>query len=206
MRDTIGPVGVDLLDEFLVWKPAGRPSAASRINHPFFYPNVLAGLQGPGLVPCFEGIRHPWTIITGCMLPDVLGWLREDAAQLQEWKRARQDHNGPKSVLAGRTVEKAARQWMNSFCIRKALPAPRLRAWVAAFRHLNAVALKRMLAHAQAALLHRSYAELGHNGRHFVATPVEMWFLAAGEIHIFDNPGQLREERHQDGWGEHPSF
>ena len=38
LRDTIGQVGVDLLADFLVWKPEGRPISASRINNPFFYP------------------------------------------------------------------------------------------------------------------------------------------------------------------------
>ena len=198
LRQTIGPVGVDLLEDFLAWKLEDRPSSASRIDHPFFHPNELG--FGP-IVPCFEGKRHPWTIISGCMPQDVLEWLRQDAAQLQEWKRAcpKSQRTGPKSVLAGRMVPKAASQKMNCLKIGDYLPAPRLRAWLAAFRHLNAESLKRMLAQTQAALRHLSKAQLGPNGRHLFDCPVETWFLAAGELHIFDNPAQLREERHQDG-------
>ena len=192
-------VGVDLLDDLLAWKPENRPSCASCSLHPFFFPNQLVGIQGPGLAPRFEGVRHPWTIISGCMHADVLSWLRKDASQLQEWKQKRHTQKDTKSVLAGRMTENTAGESLNGLCIRLLLPAPRLRAWLVAFRRLNAEPLKHMLAQAEVALKHLSEAELGLNGKHYLATPWESWFLTAGEIHMFDNPGQLREELHKDG-------
>ena len=99
MRDTIGHGGVDLLDDLLAWKPENRPSCASCSLHPFFFPNQLVGIQGPGLAPRFEGVRHPWTIISGCMHADVLSWLRKDASQLQEWKQKRHTQTDTKSVF-----------------------------------------------------------------------------------------------------------
>ena len=199
MLDTIGSGGVDLLDDCLAWEPASRPSCASCSVHPFFFPSQLVGTEGLGLAPRFEGIRHPWTIISGYMHTDVLDWLRKDASQMQEWKQERQLHNGAKSVLAGRMVENAASESLNGLSIRLLLPAPRIRAWLVAFRSLNAEPLKHMLAQAEIALKQLSEAELGLNGKHYLATPWESWFLTAGEMHIFDNPGQLHEERHKDG-------
>ena len=196
LRPTIGSVGVDLLEDLLARQVKNRPRAASRIDHPYFFLNRLGW---SGLVPCFEGKRHPWTIISGCMLPDVLEWLREDAADLKDWKRARQARIGKKYVLAGRVVENAASRSLNDLDISRPLPAPRLRAWLAAFRHSNAEPRKRMLGQAHAALKRMSKEELKQNGNRFLDNPVETWFLAAGEIHIFDKPIQLEEECHQDG-------
>ena len=197
--DLIGHGGMDLLDDCLAWDPANRPSCASCINHPFFFPAQLVGREGVGLVPCFEGIRHPWTIILGCMPTDALEWLRRDASQLQAWKQKPHLHQGAKSIVAGRMADNTSSEYLNGLSIRLLLPAPRLRAWLLAFRRLNAEALKHMLAQTEAALRHLSEADLGMNGQHYLATDWESWFLTAGELHIFDNPGQLREARHKDG-------
>ena len=197
--DLIGHGGMELLDDCLAWEPGNRPSCASCSVHPFLSLGQLVGRDGDGFVPCFEGIRHPWTIISGYMHTDVLDWLRKDASQLQEWKQKPSLQSGAKSILAGRMDENAASESLNGLSIRLLLPAPRLRAWLLAFRTLNAEPLKHMLAQAEAALKHFSEEELGLNGKHYLATPWESWFLTAGELHIFDNPGQLREERHKDG-------
>ena len=103
------------------------------------------------------------------------------------------------SILAGRMVEDAASLALNALSIRLLLPAPRLRAWLLAFRNLNAEPIKRMLAQAETALKQLSKEELGKNGFHYLATPWEAWFMTAGELHIWDNPGQLSEQRHKDG-------
>ena len=107
------------------------------------------------------------------MYADVLGWLREDTSQLQVWKQMRQLQDGQTSILAGRMVENAASMTLNTLSIRSLLPAPRFRAWLLAFRNLNAMPLKRMLARAETALKQLSKEELGKNGTHYLATPWE---------------------------------
>ena len=204
VRDTVGAIGVDFLMSLLtVAEPlelvTSRPSSASCLRHPFLYPNQLMGAEGPGPVPSFPGDRHTWTIISGYMSVDVLAWLRQDAARLEEWLLMRQRCKGSKSVVAGSMTEVAASASLNALNIKDKLPAPRLRAWLAAFRETNRGPIRRMLAQAQASISHMSDEELGNNGRHFRDSALEAWFLSAAEMHIFEQPGLLEEDAHMDG-------
>ena len=83
------------------------------------------------------------------------------------------------------------------------LPGRRVQAFVAAFKAVNSDVFATLVREAAAALGGMSDAELGDNGRHFLATPWPEWLFAAGELAITqpgkDPANMWTEELHLDG-------
>ena len=153
--------------------------------------------------PSFPGERHEWTAIQGIMTPDVLNWIQADASQLEGWKSAKGMQRSleplPKWRLSGKTVEKPASAWCNKMPLQDWLPAPRILAWLRAFKAANEAALIRLQARALEAVGQLGTDQRRGNAAHFLKSPLPSWFLAAGELHIFRDAAGGVEERHPDG-------
>ena len=198
----IGSTGVDFLDSLLSWMPMSRPSAHQCLEHAWLQEEgTLAGLGRSSPASIFPGGRHDWTMLQGTMSQDVLNWLQEECSELQQWKLASHDRQEGevKYVLSGKMVEDVCSKALNALPISQLLPAPRLRAWLRAFKAKNASSLAKLCASACTSLLGLGIDSIGRNGKHFLTTPMDQWFATAGQLHIFDRPGELKEPRHFDG-------
>ena len=134
----------------------------------------------------------------------MLQWLQGDCDALEKWKTASLAPNVitepvRKWVLSGKTVAQPASLLLNGLPLREFLPAPRVRAWLRAFKDMNQHFLASMLARARAALSEFDDEALGQNGLHFLDSDFEAWFLSASELHVFDRPADCFEPRHNDG-------
>ena len=134
----------------------------------------------------------------------MLRWLQEDCHALEEWKGACLEPNVittpvRKWVLSGKMVGQPSSLALNALPIRDWLPAPRLRAWLRAFKDANQQFLATLLARARAALSSFDEESLGQNGVHFMHADFEAWFLSAAELHMFHEPASCSEPRHEDG-------
>ena len=148
----------------------------------------------------YPGGRHSWTMLQGCMSPDVLEWLQEDCRDVEAWKAAAHDQQvGIKSVVSGRMVADPGTKALNALPIEKWLPSERLLSWLRAFKAKNASSLAKLCAEGASALRALGQDSLGVNGKHFLDTPVDKWFATCGQIHIFQDPADLEERRHFDG-------
>ena len=133
----------------------------------------------------------------------MIHWLQGHLA-LEEWKRASLAPNVitepvRKWVLSGKTVAEPASLLLNGLPLRDWLPAPRVRAWLRAFKDVNQDFLATMLARARAALSCFDDEALGQSGLHFMHSDFETWFLSASELHVFERPADCFEPRHNDG-------
>ena len=75
---------------------------------------------------------------------------------------------GVKFRLAGKMVEEPQSKFMNAMRIDSFLPAPRLVAWVRAFKQANSAVLSRLTADAQQALRALPEDSIGKNGKTFL--------------------------------------
>ena len=158
MRAVLGHCGVDLLDMLLAFRPGDRPSAKAVLYHPYMHPErlVLGGTvprEGAssvsGLRP-WAGERHPWRILCGQMSPEVLDWIRGDAALkpgTPEWDQLHVSFQGgsrvfkteldAKFILAGYLGQRPRSSSLCGLSLAAALPVPRLQAWFRAFVDAN---------------------------------------------------------------------
>ena len=207
VHDTLGAAGVDFLDSLLAWSVEARPDSKACLGHAFLQGSAMRGHGFASLPPSFPGAkgRHEWTLIQGTMSPEVLRWVQDDVVQqLDSWfestlPEARSFAPMPKWRLTGKTVETPASDSLNGLPLRSWLPAPRLLAWLRAFKEANAPALARMQARALAATGPLAEEDRAGNAEHFLDSPLPSWFLSAGELHIFQNAAGGVEPRHSDG-------
>ena len=100
-------------------------------------------------------------------------------------------------------VDKLGAKSLHKLPLKAYLPVPHLVKWLRVFKEKNkdSLAKLRALAAANLAWMRDACTEdvLGRKGRHFLETPTSEWFATAGEMHIFENPGDLQEPRHFDG-------
>ena len=134
----------------------------------------------------------------------MIEWLQADCDALEAWKEASLAQNVitepvHKWVLSGKTVASPASAMLNGLPLRAWLPAPRVLAWLRAFKEVNQEFLVSLLARARGALCNFDEEGLGQNGMHFMHADFETWFLSAAEIHVFDRPAGCFEPRHNDG-------
>ena len=156
VEDQVGAVGIEFLNDLTGWAPRDRPTAASCLRQPFVDVGPLRCI-GDGRI--YPGRRHAWRLVLGHMEPELLCWLRAEAAeQLDVWK-AGAFAAGPellqpatKHVLAGKVAEQCFSKSLNSMDISKTLPAPRLRSVVRAFTKANQAAIIALAAKCQAKL------------------------------------------------------
>ena len=108
-----------------------------------------------------------------------------------------------KYVIAGSTDEECEGSWMNTKSIEQLVPAPRIRAWIRAFRDVNKHVIANMYVQASRRVerIAADGGDIGANGRHFLDTPWHQWFLQAAEIHAFADPGLMEEDLQFDGVG-----
>ena len=206
-EDRLGAVGIEFLNDVTTLSPGDRPTAASCLGKPFVDIGPLRCLGDGGIFP---GMRHAWRVVKGYMEPEILSWLRAEAAdQLEAWKRKAQDtealRQGKKSatkyILSGKVSDQCFSKSLNARDVKDTLPAPRLCAFVRAFVKANEGAIIALAAKCQAKLeqLRAGGENIGANGRFVLEKSVYQWFLVAGEIHIIDSPAGVTERRHVDG-------
>ena len=137
----------------------------------------------------------------GHMCPRVLAWLREDCvslAKLKSLEKASQQPQFHKTIVPGKMVADPGSKSLNGNTIHEFLPLPRLRAWLQAWKEVNATALATLAAGIKIALGTLD-EPIGSNGTHAKDTDWTTWFLTAAELHIFDKPGTIEEPKHFDG-------
>jgi hypothetical protein len=162
----------------------------------------------------FQGKRHPWNMLVGTVAPETLQWLRADSF-FEKGSAARKDmqlafegatkrsktEEGRKLIIAGR-MGKCGSGSMCGLSLQEPLPARRVVAWHQAFMASNMNALMSMQGCARA-MVSKLGCKLGLNGEHFMATPLEEWFVTCGELCFTSggskNNGYWEEPKHQDG-------
>ena len=111
----LGEHGKNMLDGLLRWEPRYRWTAAGALAANFLHPEAMAltgrpadiapsttamGLAGEA---SHAGFRHAWNIVSGCLSPDVLEWLRADPAlqpNSEAWKDLGVTFTGTGTALA----------------------------------------------------------------------------------------------------------
>lgn len=229
LAELLGSAGVAFLDGLLAWCPASRLQTLTETqakSHIYLHPHSfelggvvqpMAGQPGKSAEDVdFQGIRHEWNMLTGSMAPEVLSWLRADealnpgtaafAALGVAFTGSRSDaktEERRKFIMAGAMVANIASSSNCALSLAALLPAPRVRAWLRAFRVANGQALSDMQAAATLAVRRLRKDTWGNNGQHFLDSSLEEWFCTAGELCVMraDNEdGSFWEEpRHRDG-------
>ena len=86
VRKHLGHHGALLVGSLLMWKPQDRLTIAEALRHEFFEPGsfklggVVSRGTGASCQKTWEGRRHGWNVLVGCMAPEVLEWIRDDDA------------------------------------------------------------------------------------------------------------------------------
>ena len=203
LHNVLGGAGIDFLDMVLQWSAEARPDSKAVLGHGFLQERAMRGHGFAASPPSFPGERHEWTVLQGIMSTDVLKWIQEDASRLEEWKRAKGVAHSlgpmPKWRLGGKMVEKPATSSCNKMPLNAWLPAPRLLAWLRAFKAANEAVLARLQARALEATWQLGEQHRVGNAAHFLKSSLPSWFLAAGELHIFEGAAGGVEDRHSDG-------
>jgi hypothetical protein len=163
----------------------------------------------------FPGKRHPWNMLVGTIAPETLQWLRADSF-FEQGSDARGDmtlafagstarsktEEGRKLIIAGR-MGKCATSGMCGLSLQKPLPSRRVVAWHQAFMACNMESLMSLQGCARAMVSKLGPDNLSANGEHFMATPLEEWFVTCGELCFTkggsSSDGFWEEPKHQDG-------
>ena len=124
--------------------PSGEVVAASSSASDL----VAATSQGPAV---WQGQRHPWNMLAGCMAPEVLAWLRADPAlspgtpefaelglMFEGERKGAKTEEGRKFILSGFVGSACSSVSMCGISVATPLPLPRLQTWLRAWRHVNA--------------------------------------------------------------------
>ena len=204
--DVMGPHGIDFLDRVAAWSPMDRPSCAGCLAHVWLHGAECYGLGRSWPPGVFDGHRHRWTIVHGGMGKDVLEWLQQECrSSLADWKAssAATEAGGTKFIHSGKMVEDAYSGSVNSLPTKEFLRAPRLLAWLRAFKLKNKSRIAKFVSNAhkavRAAEPHEEDGDWGSNCKQFLETSHARWFLTVGQLHIFEEPRALEEDRHFDG-------
>jgi hypothetical protein len=219
VRRLVGSSGELLLDAMLSWDPKQRPSACLAGQHVFLNP-LRFGLGGctasaatfrRGFEPVrrivpYTGIRHPWNLLTGTIGAETLKWLQQDFDDTGpmdiDFTASRRDvktEEGRKFIMAGRMANDPACKTMCTLSLAKLLPLPRLRAWFAAFKIVNAESVGALARDARASAAKCGIEGKDENRKHFMESPIDSWFGAAAELCISKAGGSWQEKKHQDG-------
>ena len=162
-----GAPAQQLLERLLEWLPQRRLSSIEASCHVFPRGGRLLGLGPLGEVETYEGQRHKWTARTACLDQDVLVWLQEGVSM--DLVSGTPDAFG-KYAIAGCTDEACEGSFLNGRSIKQLVPAPRVRAWIRAFRDVNKHVIANMYVQASRRV-ERMEGVIGPNGRHFPDTP-----------------------------------
>lgn len=137
----------------------------------------------------FVGERGPFAVLEGDLPADVLSWLREGFAAVDQtsWSfkanpraKDRRVENGCKLEVVGQLLS-AKRTQQQLFGMHAGAPVfERWRAWRKAFCARNAASLEKVQAELQAALRGLHPDSLGLNGAHLLDKPLREWFWAFG--------------------------
>jgi hypothetical protein len=215
----VGSSGELLLDALLQWDPKQRPSARLAGEHVFLNPlrfssggctasaaTFQRGFEPVRRIAPFAGSRHPWNLLTGTIGAETLFWLQKDFDDTEhlniDFKASRVDvktEAGRKFIMSGRMVNDPASQTMCTLSLSKLLPLPRLRAWFAAFKIVNAESVGALSRDARASAAKCEIEGQDLNRQHFMESPLDSWFGAAAELCITEADGSWLEETHQDG-------
>jgi hypothetical protein len=227
--NVLGSIGIDMLNDLVRWCPSQRLDATSASSHGYLNTArlVLGGLVRDGFapggfVPCgfvprpvYQGTRHRWNVLSGVMDAEILRWLQTDPALVPgsrafhvvdvDFDTKRKDvktEEGRKFILAG-SLSQCSSSKMCALSVQAPLPLPRLVAWFAAFRAVNAQALAELNSAAKVAVRKLAVGDVAQNGDHFLQTDFDEWFLTCGELCITKagdkTTGLWREPRHLDG-------
>jgi hypothetical protein len=220
VRAKIGTVGELLMDSLLSVGATSRPSARQAGGHLFLHPTRMGlhsvfksdemGLRGfPSAATCptLPGERNPYSLLSGNCGVEVLEWLRrdyegDDQFALDFQDQSRQDvkaENDRKFILAGKFISHPASGSMCTLSLQKDLPVPRLRAFFAAFKVVNAEALRQLQESARAMTLATSPQGEDRNRKHYLEHVMPQWFCSAGELCISECNGEWQEVEHMDG-------
>ena len=160
----------------------------------------------------FQGRRHPWNMLVGTVGPETLQWLRADPFFSSERRITKLAYDGKsdrskteegrKLIIAGR-MGKCATSSMCALSVQEPLPSQRVVAWHRAFLACNIDSLRSLQGCARAMVSKLGPENFGLNGNHFMATPLEEWFVTCGEL-VFTSGGSTtrgfwEEPKHQDG-------
>lgn len=119
MLCALGEEGKHMLDGLLRWEPQYRWTAAEALAAKFLHPeamaltgrpaNILPSTTAMGLAgeASHAGVRHAWNMVSGCLSPDVLEWLRADPALQpgsEAWKELGVTFAGTGTALANTHV------------------------------------------------------------------------------------------------------
>ena len=206
--DEQGSQFIDFMDDIVDWYHNQRATAHSLVSHEYPCGDRDMISYSKKVIP---GHRHDWQAVWGSVSQEVLQWLRVDiidpAAMCSQSQQT--EHDGIKHVLSGKVSATASSRHLNGLSIEHFLPLPRLTAWLHAWKLANGESMLRLVDEARKDLrLHVKHQyqkgsqrdqALGDNGKHFMETPINHWFLTAGQVHIFRNPGKLTEAAHYDG-------
>ena len=204
VRTFLGAAGEDLLDKLLAWDPGARVSSQAALEHPFFTPGAM---MTPGRA-IFAGSRHPWSIVVGSLDVSLLQWLRQDfdpswATSLQlDFQAARTNvktEEGRKFIMSGKLTSDIASEGMCGLSVAGLLPAPRLRAFFAAFKVANRAVLETLGERLRTMASGLAPQGMDDNRKHFLQHPVSSWFCNAAEMVISEAGGEWQEPNHQDG-------
>ena len=206
-----------MLVQLLLWEPRRRPSIEEIAAGAYFHPEALP-LGGflelfPGAGPnesrqswkTLAGARHNWTIRATFLKPALLLWLRSDPAldvHSEEFaalnvrlgggpvaKNERLEEKR-KMLIAGSLGASCSRN-MCGLSTKEPLPVRRVCTFQRASRQANEGTILRIAGLARAKLQRFERDELGENGRLYISTPIEEWFLSSGELH-FTNGNESR--------------
>lgn len=204
VREVLGSVGVSCLDWVLTWAPEDRPGARTVLTHPYLNPEQLVSAS----IGLYTGIRHDWSVVSGVMAVEVLQWLTKDPAfdsleVVYEGRGADFKTEEQRKWVKAAAISKCASGSMCTLSLKKAFPLQRVSAWFAAFRAVNAEAIASLAAAAALECKRLSPTDLGDNGRDFLSTPLNEWFLTAAELNVTKagdaTTGFWTEPRHKDG-------
>ena len=200
IRGRHGAAFMDCLEQLLTWRVAERPGIATCLAQPWMSSDALRYRHDQASL--LAGDRHPWAYISGVMSQEVLSWLVEDFRDIAALRRDShlESEDGVKTVLSGKLVDQPGSQFLNGLEIKEPLPCARLQAWMRAWKSCNAASLAQLAVTASNSvrMLMKS-GKCRKNAQHFLDTPHPSWCLVAGQLHIFEEPGQLEEPSHHDG-------
>ena len=200
LRELHGPAFMDCLEQFLTWNVRDRPDIRTCLRQPWMGTDTLQYRHEPSAL--IAGDRHDWAYISGVMSQEVLTWLQQDVHRLDDLREASQveEEDGLKTILSGKLIDQPGSQSLNGLVIKEPLPCAHLAAWLRAWKSHNAGSLAQLaIAGTQAVRLLSRGGRGGKNAEHFLQTPATSWCLVAGQLHIFDKPGDLHEPQHHDG-------
>lgn len=158
----------------------------------------------------FVGKRGSFNLLEGGMGTPVLEWLRADpvfdfsaghAGWAKKGKGARHTwtENGKKLELIGHLGADLRRPKLTLNGKDASQPMfPRIRAWAAAFRVLNALLFRKAQTQIRANLRKLPKAKLGLNGQVFFDEDIESWVADLGSMQIM-LPSDRKDPEHFDG-------